>query len=58
MLLLVLMEPLTVLIGMCLSQYNKVYYDDYDCCYLQTPEFVAVSAGIQEDGVSMDGQSV
>ena len=32
-------------------QYNKTDYDDYDCCYLQTPEFVAVSAGIQEDGV-------
>ena len=32
-------------------QYNKTDYDDYDCCYLQTPEFVAVSAGIQADGV-------
>ncbi len=32
-------------------QYNKTDYDDYDCCYLQKPEFTAVSVGIKENGV-------
>ena len=31
-------------------QYNRTDYDDYDCCYLQKPEFTAVSVGIKEDG--------
>ena len=29
----------------------KTAYDDYDCCYLQKPEFTAVSVGIKENGV-------
>ena len=32
-------------------QYNKTDYDDYDCCYLQKPEFTAVSVGIKENGI-------